>query len=162
MLSKSVRNMTRTAILTAMVFVLTAYLHIPVGNGYVHLGDGIIYLSACMLPLPYGLFVGIVGASMADVMSGFALWAPATALIKGLTVLCFRRGDKPLCLRNIVAMVIACVLCAGGYYLYEAVLYSNFIAPVASIPGNLMQSLCSAALFLLLSGLLSKTELWKK
>lgn len=161
MLNNSIRNMTRTAVLTAMVFVLTAYLHIPVGNGYVHLGDGLIYLSACILPLPYGLFVGVVGAGLADCLSGFALWAPATAVIKALTVLAFRRGDKLLYLRNIIALFVACILCAGGYYLYEALLYSNFVSPVASIPGNLMQSLCSSALFLILCGILSKTGLLK-
>ena len=33
-----------SGIFAALVFVVTAYLHIPTYNGYVHVGDGFIYL----------------------------------------------------------------------------------------------------------------------
>jgi uncharacterized repeat protein (TIGR04002 family) len=146
------RLMVLTALLTAIVYILTAYLHIPVGRGYVHLGDGVLYLAACVLPLPHGIFVGSVGAALADCLSGFHLWAPASAIIKALTVLCFtRKSKKLLCTRNILALPLAALLCVGGYYIYEALLYGSFLSPLASIPGNLIQSLCSSALFLILS-----------
>ena len=44
-------------IFTAMVFVVTAYLHVPTYNGYVHFGDGFIFLAACMLPMPYSICI---------------------------------------------------------------------------------------------------------
>ena len=45
-------------IFTAIVFVFTAYLHIPSHTGYTHVGDGFIYLAACLLPLPYAMGTG--------------------------------------------------------------------------------------------------------
>lgn len=151
--------MTKAALLTAMIYVLTAYLHIPVGNGYVHLGDGLVYLAACALPLPYALFAGTVGSVLADCLSGFPLWAPATGIIKALTVLCFRGEEKRiLCPRNLLALLPACLLCAGGYYLYEALLFGSFVSPLASIPGNLLQSLCSAGIFLLCAAPLNRLK----
>ena len=52
-----------------------------------------------------------------------------------------------MCLRNWLAMVPAAVICAGGYYLYEAALYGNFISPLAGIPASLTQSVASSMLF---------------
>ena len=58
-----------SGIFTALVFVVTAYLHIPTYNGYVHVGDGFIFLAACLLPMPYSIFVGAIGAMLADLLT---------------------------------------------------------------------------------------------
>ena len=98
---RQVKYMCLAGILTALVFVFTAYLHIPSYNGYVHIGDGFIYFAACLLPLPYGLFVGAGGAVLADCLTGYAVWAPGSAVIKALTVLWFcRKSKKKLCNQN--------------------------------------------------------------
>ena len=140
--------MCTTGIFTALVFVVTAYLHIPTNNGYIHVGDGFIYLAACILPWPYAMAVGAGGAFLADCLTGFAIWAPGSVIIKSLTALLFsRKGSKMMRLYNLLMLLPATVLCAGGYYLYEAVLYGNFAAPLAGIPTNLVQSAASAILF---------------
>ena len=152
MKKESIRNLALSGLMGALVLLLTYWPHIPVGNGYVHMGDTFIYLAAVILPLPYGLAVATAGAALADCLSGFALWAPATIVIKGLTVLLFTsKSDKLLCLRNKLAPIGAGILCAGGYYLYEAVLYGNYIAPLTSIPGNLIQSLVSGVVFYIMA-----------
>jgi hypothetical protein len=61
------------AIFTALVFVVTAYLHIPTNNGYIHVGDGLIYLAACILPLPYAMAVGAGGALLGGGCGGSGL-----------------------------------------------------------------------------------------
>ena len=91
---KKIKLISLTGIFTAIVFVFTAYFHIPSHTGYTHIGDAFIYLAACMLPLPYGIFVGAVGALLADCLTGFALWAPASVIIKSLSVIFFCRNDK--------------------------------------------------------------------
>lgn len=140
--------MCTAGIFAALVFVVTAYLHIPTNNGYIHVGDGFIYLAACMLPWPYGMAVGAGGAFLADCLTGFAIWAPGSVIIKSLTVLLFyRKGNKIVNLRNLLALLPATVLCAGGYYLYEAILYGNFVAPLSGIPTNIVQSVASAIAF---------------
>lgn len=132
MKQKKMKNMCLAGILTAIVFVFTAYLHIPSHTGYTHVGDGFIYLAACLLPLPYALFVGAGGALLADCLTGYAMWAPGSVVIKMLAVLCFSRKQKKILSgRNSAALLPAAVCCIGGYYLYEALLTGNFVSPLA-------------------------------
>ena len=149
------------ATLTAIVFVLTAYLQIPSNTGYVHIGDAVIMLSACILPTPYAVFVGAAGAALADCLTGFAIFAPASAAIKAATVLFFtsKKGNI-INLKNLLALIPYAVLCIGGYYLYEAVVISgNFIAPAAGIVGSIMQVAVSGSLFVILGLALDKLKI---
>ena len=148
MKNKKIQLMCFSGVLTALVFVATAYLHIPTNNGYIHIGDGLIYLAACILPYPYAMAVGATGALLADCLSGFAIWAPASVLIKTATVFAFsHKGKKIISMRNILALIPAALICASGYYLYESLLYSNFISPLFGIPASLIQSAASSLLF---------------
>lgn len=38
-----------------------------------------------------------------------------------------------------LAIAAACVIKVVGYYIAESIIYGNWIAPVTSIPGNLVQ-----------------------
>ncbi len=160
---KQLKLMCLTGVFTAAVFVLTGYLHIPSHTGYTHVGDGLIYLAACMLPLPYAAFVGACGAALADCLTGFAIWAPGSIVIKTVAVLFFtRKSRKIISPRNLLALLPAAAVCIGGYYLYEALLTGNFAAPLAGIPGYITQSVFSSALFLLLGVAFDKLDLRKR
>lgn len=148
--NQEIKRMCYAGIFTAIVFVFTAYLHIPSHTGYTHVGDAFIYLAACLLPLPYAMFVGACGALLADCLTGFAIWAPGSVIIKTLAVVFFSRKSKNIiCLRNIIALIPAWILCIGGYYLYEALITGNFVAPVAGIPGYITQSALSTVIFVI-------------
>lgn len=163
MKNKRIRLMCFTGILTAIVFVFTAYLHIPSHTGYTHVGDGFIYLSACLLPLPYGIFVGAAGAVLSDCLTGFAVWAPASVIIKAAATLFFSHRQKHIiCLRNILALIPAWILCVGGYYLYEAWITGNWLAPAAGIPGYITQSVFSTVLFVTLGLAMDKLNVKSK
>ena len=150
-------------IFTAIVFVFTAYLHIPSHTGYTHVGDGFIYIAACLLPLPYSIFVGAAGALLADCLTGFAIWAPGSVIIKTAAVMFFSRKSKNMiCLRNVLALIPAWILCIGGYYLYEALMTGNFVAPLAGIPGYITQSLLSSALFIIAGVAMDKLKIKTK
>ena len=149
MKNKKVQLMCITGVFTALVFVVTAYLHIPTNNGYIHVGDGLIYLAACLLPWPYAMVVGAGGAFLADCLTGFAVWAPGSVIIKSLSVLLFSsKENKILNLRNSLAVLPATIVCAGGYYLYESLIYGNFVSPLAGIPASVTQSVASAIVFI--------------
>ena len=151
-----------TGVFTALIFVLTAYIHIPSHTGYTHVGDGITYLAACILPLPYGVFAGACGALLADCISGFAIWAPGTVIIKAVTVLLFSpKGEKVLKLRNILALIPALLVCSGGYYIYESILTGNFISPLGGIYGYITQSVLSSLLYIFLGITLDKLKFKK-
>lgn len=163
MKNSKIKLMCITGVFTALVFVITAYLHIPTNNGYIHVGDGFIYLAACLLPAPYAMFVGAGGALLADCLTGFAVWAPGSVIIKAVTVLLFSaKSKKIMTLRNSLALLPAAVICAGGYYLYEALIYGNFISPLAGIPASLTQSVASAVVFVAAGFMTDKMKLKQK
>ena len=140
--------MCMTGVLASLVFVVTAYLHIPTNNGYIHVGDGLIYLAACLLPWPYAMAVGAGGALLADCLTGYAIWAPGSVVIKALTALLFSyKGKKIINLRNSLALLPAAVLCVGGYYLYEGLIYGDYVAALSGIPASVTQSAASSIVF---------------
>lgn len=146
-----IKLMCLSGVFAAAVFVLTAYFHIPSHTGYTHIGDGAIYLAACLLPTPYAAAVGAIGALLSDCLTGYAMWAPASVIIKAAAVLFFScRKEKIICAGNILALLPASGLCIGGYYLYEALITGNFAAPAAGIPGYITQCVLSSIFFILI------------
>lgn len=162
--SVKLRYLVLSGVLAALVFVFTAYLHIPSGNGYTHAGDGVIYLAACILPTPYAIAVGVIGGALADGLSGFPIWIPATVLVKAVTALFFtQKSEKIVTLRNIFGIVPSLITCIIGYSVYEALVIANgvskagFIAAFQQIPAYCIQILVSSALFILVGLALDKT-----
>ena len=150
MKNQKLKYMCLSGIFCALIFCFTAYLNIPSHTGYTHIGDGFIFLAASVLPLPYAVFASASGAVLADCLTGFAIWAPGTLIIKAATVLFFTfKTKKIICKRNITALFLSALLCTGGYYIYESVLVGNFISPLAGIPGYLTQSVLSSILYIL-------------
>ncbi|MBP7176630.1 MAG: ECF transporter S component [Thermoclostridium sp.] len=71
-----------TGLMTALVILSTSFVKIPAANGYIHLGDGFVFLSAIILGPFYGAFAAGVGSMAADILGGYAQWALPTLLIK--------------------------------------------------------------------------------
>ena len=148
MKKKQIRLMCISSLLTALVFVVTAYLHIPTYNGYVHAGDGFIFIAACLLPMPYSIFVGAVGALLADLLTGFAIWAPGSMIIKAAIAMLFScKGAKILRPRNIWMLLPAATITIAGYYLYEVLITGSFVASLSGIPGSAIQAVASGVVF---------------
>ena len=74
----------RVSILTGLACLLTIFPKIPFGGGYVHFGDCIIYITAILLGPISGAIVGAVGHSLADFLSGYAIFCIPTLIIKGI------------------------------------------------------------------------------
>ena len=162
MRKNKIKSLCLAAVFTAIIYVFTAYLHIPSHTGYTHVGDGFIYLSACLLPLPYAIFTGAAGAFLADSLTGFIIWAPASVIIKTLTVLFFSsKSAKIVTKRNLLALLPSAVVCCIGYYLYDALFISNFIAASAGLIGYITQSVLSSVLFMSLGISLDKINFKK-
>ena len=148
MKKQKIRLMCLSGVFATLVFVVTAYLHIPTYNGYVHVGDGFIFLAACLLPLPYSVFVGAIGAMLADLLTGFAIWAPGSMVIKALVALLFSsKGKKILTLRNTLMLIPAAVISIAGYYFYEVLITGSFLASLSGIPGSTIQAVTSSLVF---------------
>lgn len=167
MSKKSVRNLVMAALFAALIAVFTAWLfHIPIKIGantaYLHFGDAFIFLAASLLPAPYACAAAAIGGGLADLLCGSVIWAPFTVVIKALITLCFSsRSDRLLTRRNLLAALPALVITVGGYYLAEAILYGNWVAPVLSIWGNVVQIVGSAVIYVLVALALQKAGVKK-
>ena len=163
---RAYRTLTAAAMFAAMIALTTAYLfHIPVGanGGYIHVGDAFIYLAASALPAPYACAAAAIGGGLADFLSGAPIWVLPTMLIKPLNALCFSsRGGRFLTRRNALMTVAAGLVTIVGYYLAEAVLTGNWLAPLVGLGGGLLQPVGSAAVYLLVAGSLDRLDLKRR
>ena len=166
--SQKVRLMALTGLFAALIYVFTAYLHIPTGAGYTHAGDGLIYLAACILPAPYAVAAGAIGGALADGLTGFLVWMPATIVIKALTALFFsNKGEKILTLRNILGIIPSLILCVVGYSLYEGTVMakgfsaSAIIAAFGQTPAYCVQVVASTVLYVCVALALDKIHFKK-
>lgn len=153
----------RSAIFATLIFVATRFLSIPLpGVGYVHLGDALLFVASSLLPMPYAIGAAIIGAGLADLTAGFAVYLPATILIKGLTAVLFTaKSKRMLCLRNLLALPLALLLCTGGYFVFEWALY-GLPSAIPSIPFNCLQIVASAAIYVPVTAVLDRRDLHLK
>ena len=111
-----------TSMFTALACIATMVIQIPSPmNGYLNLGDAVVLLGAWFLGPAYGAFAGGVGSMLADILSGYAYYAPGTLMIKGLMALAAavvfqalwnRAGGKVLA--EVVSGILGeCIMVAG-------------------------------------------------
>ena len=169
--NNSLLSLALGAMFAAMICALTTFVHIPTNQGYVHVGDSIIFLAACLLPAPYAICASAIGGGLADLLSGYAVWVIPTAIIKaGCAAVFSSRRDKIINKRNLTAIAPAALICIIGYYLAGALLSllsgsalpAAFAAALADVPSNLLQCAASAALFIPLGIGLDKAGVKKR
>ena len=160
--NKQLLNAVIAALFAAIIAVVTAnIMHIPTGNGYIHLGDSFIFLAASMLPLPYAIVASAVGAGIADALTA-PIWVPATVIIKALVVLPFTsKKDKIINKRNLLALIPALIVTCVGYYLADRILFGAWGAFAAVIP-NIIQVAANAVIYVLFGLALDAAEFKKK
>lgn len=157
-----------TALFAALVFVFTL-LSVPaplVGN--VNLGDGMVLLCAFVLGGPWAAVAAGLGAGLCDLTNGYAMYAPATFLIKALmaavAVLLYRlltRLHLPRKAALPVAGLSGELIMVGGYFLYEATFLSYGLGAAANIPFNAIQGALGLVLALVMYTVLYKMKLAK-
>ncbi len=158
---RQLRNLSYAGMFAALTALLTAALHIPVTNGYIHCGDAVIYLSAALLPTHYAVGASAVGGMLADIIAGYPVYALPTFLIKGLLAACFSLtgGSRLLCGRRFAAMALCTVISVAGYWLTAVLLYGGWQAQLAAtVPGNLVQAAASAGIYTAAAFALNKTN----
>ena len=176
MKSKKTNNLILTALFAALIFVTVRFIPaFPLGNmGYVNFGDTFIYLGALMLPAPFAMLAGAVGAGLADLSFNAVLWVIPTVIIKSLLALAaqpFTKYAKGVW--RDIGIALCGVITVGGYYLAEVVLlrffiaaadgwHAAFIGAAASILGNTMQALVCGIAFVLISSAMHRVPFFCK
>ena len=71
-----------TAVCMALTCIATMLIQIPIPLGYAHLGDSVILITAYLFGPVVGALAGGIGSAMADILTGYPVWAVPTLLIK--------------------------------------------------------------------------------
>lgn len=79
-----VNDLTITAMMAALIFCGTFFFKIPAAFGYTHLGDSLLILSICLLGTKKSMYAGAIGAGLADMIGGYAVWILPTLCIKAI------------------------------------------------------------------------------
>ena len=143
MSQKRTQKLALASLFAALIFAATwVAFPTPLG-GNVNLGDCIILLAAWFPLEPWSILAAAVGASFTDLAAGYAIYAPATFVIKALmafVAVLVKRGMPKLSTvwRALISGVAAELLMVAGYFLYEGILY-GFGAALVNVPFNLVQ-----------------------
>ncbi len=137
------------AILIAITTVFTYIVRIPTTptRGYINLGDVAIFFTAITFG-PFSAFIaGGLGTALADLLAGYAQWAPFTFFAHGLQGLVIG-----LIIRNkvnipgiILSFIAATFVMAGIYYITAGFMY-GFGPALLEIPGNILQNVAGVAI----------------
>ena len=142
-----IRKLVMAALFAALCTVMTMVIQVPSPmQGYVNLGDCAVLLSAWVLGPLYGGAAAGTGSMLADILSGYAHYAPGTFLLKlamaAAAALIFRalqRPSIPLPAAQAVSGIAAEAIMTAGYFGYASLLLGRGLAAAASVPGNLIQ-----------------------
>ena len=154
-----------TSLLAALTCVATMIIKIPSPlNGYINLGDCVVVAAGWMLSPIYAFFSAGIGSALADLLSGYATYAPATFVIKGLMALVAFYGFKLLhnklgkITAQIIAGFIAEIIMILGYFVFEGFLY-GFAPSVVNIPANSVQGVAGLIAGILLVKIFEKSKI---
>lgn len=145
------RYLIMSALFSALILVATRFFQfpIPATGGYLHPGDALCLLAAWLLPLPYGMAAAAVGTMLADLLSGYAIYALPTFIIRLIVVLAAKLVFR-LMYRGIPTFkktLFPCLVSgfAGeffmvmGYFFFGAVIRGGGMEAIVTIPGDSLQ-----------------------
>ena len=156
------------ALLAALACVATMIIKIPTPlGGYIHVGDAVVVLAGFLLGPVWGALAAGLGSALADVISGYVLYAPGTFVIKAVVALLAGWIIGTKLIKNefakaLVAGIIGGIVMVGGYMLYEAVFMGFGVGAAANIPMNCIQGAFGAVAGAALYIALSKTNYFNK
>ncbi|MCR5544864.1 MAG: ECF transporter S component [Lachnospiraceae bacterium] len=161
---KNLKKLIFAALLAALTFVATYIIKVPTPTmGYIHPGDGLVLLCGIFLGPLYGGLAAGFGSMLADLVSGYATYAPATFIIKLLTAVIasfianelihFWKNEKKT-IAVIIGSAVGELFMVLGYFVYEIFLLgiltgglsasaisSGIAASAAGVPFNMVQGI---------------------
>lgn len=153
-----------SALLASLTCIATMIIKIPLPlKGYMNLGDCTVLLCGWVLSPCCGFLAAGLGSALADIFSGYAVYAPATFIIKGLMDLAAYFIFKVLYKKinstfaRIVSAFIAELIMAVGYFIFEGFLY-GFAASMINIPANIAQGTAGMILGILFIKIFDKNK----
>lgn len=129
------KNLTKTAILAALIFFGTYFLKVPGINGYTHLGDCMIFIAVLIVGTKKGALSAAVGASLADLLGGYAQWVIPTFFIKAIMATIMGFITKKIFPNLKFGWLIGAIL--GG--IFQIIAYTLVRIPLYGLPTALAE-----------------------
>jgi len=154
------------SLLAALCCVATMIIKIPSPlKGYLNLGDCVVLLSGWLLGPAYGFAAAGIGSALADIFSGYIVYAPATFVIKGIMAViayfCFKvmHGKLGNTSSRIIGGVLSEIEMVLGYFVFEGFMY-GFVPSVVNIPANVLQGAIGLIIGIILVKIFDKTKMF--
>ncbi len=168
MKKNSTQDIAILGLLTALVAVSTMMIKIPIvaTEGYIHMGDSMIFLAAIMFGRKKGALSAGIGSALADILLGYTHWAIPTLIIKGamgylVGLIAEQNSEKLVNVRNITALTVGALWMVVGYFFGGAALKGSFAVSLTSVPANLVQGFGGIFIFIPIGIALKKTNFFK-
>ena len=160
------RMLVLTGVLAAIGCAGTMALRVPSPTGgYVNLGDAVVLMGAYLLGPVWGAAAGALGPALADLLAGYAVYVPATLVIKGamaaLAAGIYRAAGRRgwgLAAAGTAAEAVMVL----GYCLYDGLLAGTMTGGLPGVSGNLVQGVFGAAASSLLMAALGRSALVRR
>lgn len=153
------------ALMAALACVATMIIKVPSPlKGYLNLGDCVVLITGWMLSPIYGFLAAGLGSALADLFSGYVVYAPATFLIKGCMALIAYFGFRLLHKKvsdlpsRIISGTAAEMLMILGYFVFEGCMY-GFGPSVVNIPANAVQGIAGLIIGIILTKVFVKSKI---
>ena len=166
--NSTAKKITIYALAIALVCVSTMVIQIPIPLGYMHLGNTLILLCAFLFGPRVGLAAGGIGSALADLLTGFAFWAPWTLVIKGLMgfaigFIANRESGHAKMLRvsTAIASAVGILIMIFGYFIAGSIIYGSVYTGALQIPGLSIEGAIGIALFYGLGLALEKANFYR-
>ncbi|MBE7010827.1 MAG: ECF transporter S component [Ruminococcaceae bacterium] len=161
-----IRSIVTASMLAGLCCVATMVIKIPSPlHGYVNLGDCMVLLSGWFLPPAYGFTAAGIGSALADLFSGYVVYAPATFMIKGVMAIiahfCFKGLHHKLSYTSsrIIGGALAEIEMILGYFVFEGFMY-GFAPSAINIPANGVQGMAGLIIGMILVKIFEKSKLF--
>lgn len=141
----NVSKLTRTALLTALVFVAMAILHISLFNSALHLGSLIIVVISLVFPRKEAMFASSVGATLFDIFSGYAIYAPFTFVARLLLSYIVSTSKGKSIAIQLVSAFVGGVVVIIVYFISYLILIKGFEASIAASITDVIQLILTIA-----------------
>jgi uncharacterized membrane protein len=141
---KDPENIGIVAVFSALAFVATRFIQIPIlqTGGYLNFGEAIIYIAAIFFGPFVGGLVGAIGPALADITSPYAAFAPFTLLIKGIEGFIVGKisSTNQKNMNKLLGILIGGSVMIIGYYAVEIFVFL-IPTPIAliEVPFNILQ-----------------------
>ena len=169
-MEKNVKSLSTYALSIAIVMVATLFLKVPTPTGYDNLGGCFILVIATFVNPIGALLAGGIGSMLADIMSGYAVWAIPTLIIKGsmgfLAAILLRKEccKKKLQIKSVRVYLFAILMSlyvVAGYLIAGIYVIGTIPGSVAQTPGLLVEAVVTVITYIVAASALEQVKFRK-